>query len=471
MKNNLSETREQISRVSTASWMPELEIASSRYHITAAWVAVIFNPVFALTDFFNIPQHWENVLIIRLAVSIITIITLAVRKKYHLPSYIIVLVPFLLISLQNAYTFGIITNDVLLGHSLNYMALLIGGAMFILWSLPYSVLVIVLSALATVMFLSLNAAIGINEFFVKGGLLLIAVAAFMIILIQARFSLTVKEIRARLALKAANEELEVQKAIVESRNEKITDSIHYAKRIQDSILGHLSRIDQWFAGAMVFFRPKDILSGDFFWFYENAEENVRIVIAADCTGHGVPASMMTVLGNSTLNEIVIQRKIYAPDRILHELDSRIIETFTNDLKNGHTVNDGMDVSILSFQADEIWFGAAKNPLCIIQGGDLEVIPGSKFPIGSTQYKQKKIFEKQKIVASKGARLFLYTDGYQDQFGGEKNQKYLSRRLREFLTATSVLTMADQNIALEKEFDLWKGQSRQTDDVLVVGIQI
>jgi serine phosphatase RsbU (regulator of sigma subunit) len=471
MKNNFLETREQISRVSTASWMPELELASSRYHITAAWVAVIFNPIFALTDFFNIPQHWENLLIIRLTVSIITIVTLAVRKKYHLPSYIIVLVPFLLISLQNAYTFGIITNDVLLGHSLNYMALLIGGAMFILWSLPYSVLVIVLSALATVMFLSLNSAIGINEFFVKGGLLLIAVAVFMVILIQARYSLTVKEIKARLALKAANEELEVQKAIVESRNEKITDSIHYAKRIQDSILGHQSRIDQWFAGAMVFFRPKDILSGDFFWFYENTEENIKIVIAADCTGHGVPASMMTVLGNSTLNEIVIQRKIYEPDRILHELDLRIMETFTNDLKSGHTINDGMDVSILSFHGDEIWFSAAKNPLCIIQGSGLEVIPGSRFPIGSTQYKQKKIFEKQKIVVSKGARLFLYTDGFQDQFGGEKNLKYLSRRLREFLATTSVLAIDDQKIALEKEFDLWKGESRQTDDVLVVGIQI
>jgi serine phosphatase RsbU (regulator of sigma subunit) len=471
MKNQPSQALDLISRVSSATWMPELEQASSRYHITAAWVAVIFNPIFALTDFFNIPGHWEKVLIIRLTVSVITIGTLALRKRYQLPSYMIVLVPFLFISLQNAYTFSIISNDVLLGHCLNYMALLIGGAMFILWPITYSIFVIGLSAFATALFLSLNPSIDTNQFFVKGGLLLIAVGAFMAILIQARYSLTVKEIKARLALKAANEELEVQKALVESRNEKITDSIHYAKRIQNSILGHQSRIDQWFSGALVFFRPKDILSGDFYWFYEDAEHDVKIVIAADCTGHGVPASMMTVLGNSILNEIIIQRKIFDPDLILYELDARILETFSNDRESGHTVNDGMDVSILSFRSGEIWFAAAKNPLLIVKDSGVETVSGSRFPIGSTQYKQKKVFEKQKIVAPEGSRLFIYTDGYQDQFGGENSTKYLSRRLREFLVGTSSLSMAAQKSALENEFDQWKGDARQTDDVLIVGIRI
>ena len=471
MKNSSSEAHDLISRVSSSTWMPELEQASSRYHITAAWVAVIFDPLFALTDFFNIPQHWEKVFVLRLVVSAITIGTLVMRRKFNFPSYIIVLVPFLLISLQNAYTFSLIDNQVLLGHCLNYMALLIGGAMFILWPLRYSVLVIVLSALATGFFLNLNLSIDTDQFFVNGGLLLMAVGVFMIILIQARYSLTVKEIKARLALKASNEELEIQKAIVESKNEKITDSIRYAKRIQDSILGHQSRIDQWFAGAMVFFRPKDILSGDFYWFYQDDEEDVKVVIAADCTGHGVPASMMTVLGNSILNEIVIQRRVYEPDAILTELDMRILETFSNDRESGLTVNDGMDVSILLFRKDEIWFAAAKNPLCIIQGRDVVVVAGSRFPIGSTQYKEKKTYEKHKVVAPAGSRLFIYTDGYQDQFGGEKNLKYLSRRLREFLVETMPLSLSDQRLALEREFDAWRGTSRQTDDVLLIGIEL
>lgn len=471
MNNTVSETGELISRVSSASWKPELEQVSSKYHITAAWVAVIFDPVFALTDYINIPGHWQQLLAIRLIVCAITLTTLWLRKQYHFPSYIIVLVPFLLISLQNAYTYSLIGNDVLLGHSLNFMALLVGGAMFILWQWTYSVAVIILSALATAFFLNFNSAISADQFFVKGGLLLIAVGVFMIILIKARYDLTVKEIKARLALKESNEALEEQKAIVESKNEKITDSIRYAKRIQDSILGHQSRIDAWFSESMVFFKPKDILSGDFYWFYENIEDNIKIVIAADCTGHGVPAAMMTVLGNSILNEIIIQRKIYAPDVILHELDQRIIETFNNEIAGGHKVNDGMDVSILCFNGEAIMFAAAKNPLCIIQDQKLIVIPGSKFPVGSTQYKREKTFEKHVLDVRKGSRLFIYTDGYQDQFGGIKNQKFLSGRFRELLLNSSQKAMVDQRSLLDATFEDWRGTGKQTDDILVIGIQV
>jgi serine phosphatase RsbU (regulator of sigma subunit) len=471
MNTNVSETRDLISKVSLISWKLELEKASSNYHITAAWVAIIFDPLFAVTDYFNIHDHWRQLLLIRLAVSCLTFGLLLLRKKFQLPSFIIVLVPFLLISLQNAYTFSLIGNDVLIGHCLNYMALLIGGSMFILWPWTYSVMVVLLSGAATAIFLRLNPGLAFEDFFVKGGLLLLAVGVFMVILIKARYDLTVKEIKARLALKASNEELEIQKAMVESKNEKITDSIHYAKRIQDSILGHQSHIDTWFADAMVLFKPKDILSGDFYWFYENTDEHVKIVIAADCTGHGVPAAMMTVLGNSILNEIVVQQKIYEPDTILYELDARLIETFTSKTAGENAINDGMDVSILCFTRGEIIFSAAKNPLYQVSDGALVTIAGSKFPVGSTQYKTEKIFEKHTLRVKKGTKLYLHTDGFQDQFGGEKNTKYLTRRFRDFLVDNSTLSMTEQQRALENEFVAWKGSGKQTDDVLIIGIEV
>lgn len=466
-----TEARDLISKVSQDSWKSELDKASSKYHITAAWVAIIFDPVFAITDYINLNDYWKQLLIIRLGVALVTLLVLVMRKKYSLPSYVIVLVPFLLISLQNAYTYSLIGNDVLLGHSLNYMALLIGGAMFILWPWVYSLVVIAISALATLIFLSMNPKIATDQFFVNGGLLLIAVGVFMIILIKARYDLTVKEIKARLALKASNDELAIQKAMVESKNEKITDSIRYAKRIQDSIIGHQSRIDNWFRGSFVFFRPKDILSGDFYWFYEDPDTGMKIIIAADCTGHGVPASMMTVLGNSILNEIVVQRRILDPDRILKELDLRIIETFSNENADKHKVNDGMDVSILRFDSEGISFAAAKNPLLIVKNNTIEVIPGSKFPVGSTQYKEEKVFEKHQIVADAGTKLYLHTDGFQDQFSGEKNQKYLSKRFRELLLNTSKVSMPEQNTLLTREFETWKGNAKQTDDVLIIGIEL
>ncbi len=471
MTKQTIQTKDLISQIPDQSWKQELEKASSKYNIIAAWVAVFFDPLFAFTDYINMPNEWLHLFFIRLGVAAVALTLILFRKKYRISAYNIILVPFLLISLQNAYTYGLIGNDILLGHSLNYMALLIGGAMFILWRWNYSVLVVALSALSTAFFVEQNPLIEKEQFFVKGGFLLVAVGAFMIILIKARYDLTVKEIKARLALKAANIELGKQKEIVEISSKKITDSIQYAKRIQESILGNPSRIDNWFKDSFVLFKPKDILSGDFYWFYENPEDNIRIVIAADCTGHGVPAAMMTVLGNSILNEIVIQRKIYAPDLILHELDKRIMESFSNRAEDENKINDGMDVSILSFHSGKVIFAAAKNPLCIITNGELKVIAGSKFPIGSTQYNEK-TFDKHELTLEKGTRLYIYSDGYQDQFGGTNNQKYLSKRFKEFLVRTSTLPMTEQKSKLLNEFEAWKGvDKKHTDDVLIIGVEV
>ena len=294
----------------------------------------------------------------------------------------------------------------------------------------------------------------------------------MIILIKARYDLTIKEIRARLALKISNDELEKQKTIVELKNKKITDSINYAKRIQDSILGHQSRIDTWFTNGFVFFKPKDILSGDFYWFYENEQEKIKIIIVGDCTGHGIPAAMMTVMGNAILNEIIVQRKIYSPDEILYELDKRIIESFSSRQGDDNQINDGMDVAILCFHENSVEFSAAKNPLCLIKNNELNVFNGSKFPIGSNQYKNEKIYEKEMIEIKKGDKFYIYSDGFQDQFGGTTNHKYLTKRFKRFLHNTSNLSMAEQKLALENEFELWKGKTnKQTDDIVIVGIEV
>ncbi|MBC8112729.1 MAG: hypothetical protein H7Y04_16895, partial [Verrucomicrobia bacterium] len=236
-----------ISEVSSNDIVNELEKASSRYHINVGWIAIIFDPLFALTDYYNIPGSWLHILVLRLSVAAITLVTLLAQRKYKFPSFIVALVPFLLISLQNAYTYGLIENDNILGHTINYIALLIGGGMFILWRTWYSVGVIVLSAMVTAIFVAGNRNLELAQFFIRGGLLLAVVGVFMIILIKVRYDLTLREIKARLALKAINEEMEKQKLLLEEKNEKITDSIRYAQRIQKSILGDKLRIEGWFA--------------------------------------------------------------------------------------------------------------------------------------------------------------------------------------------------------------------------------
>lgn len=221
MQNAKNDAERLISQVPPNLWKSELEKTSSRYHFTATWAAIAFNPVFAVTDYFNAPDHWKSLLIIRLAVSIITLSALISGKKYRWPSYGIVCIPFMLISLQNAYTYKFITADNLLGHNLNYIALWIGSAMFLVWKWTFSVIAIFISILATAFFVHLNANIGAREFFVNGGLLLLAVALFMAILIKARYDLTIKEIKARLALQLSNEEIKTQAKEINRINENL----------------------------------------------------------------------------------------------------------------------------------------------------------------------------------------------------------------------------------------------------------
>jgi sigma-B regulation protein RsbU (phosphoserine phosphatase) len=460
-----------IEEVSLDALQAEIEKASDRFNIRAAWVAVIFVPVFAITDYLNIPHGWFQIFVIRCSISILMASMLLGRKRWQLTSAAIAIVGFIMISLQNAYTYTLVEEAHILQHSINYIALLIGAGMFLLWPWQYSVVMVVISTIATAGFISLNDAISVDYFLLHGGLLLAVVALFMIALIEFRYSLTAKELKAKLALQVSNEQLVRQKAITEEKNEAITDSIHYAKGIQTAILGGTRPLTQWFGEAFVLYEPKDILSGDFYWFHNDEQSGVKTIIAADCTGHGVPAALMTVMGNSLLDEIVIQKHITSPDEILKALDQRIIESLGRNATASQRMNDGMDMGILTISDDEVRFAGANNPLCRISGGELSVIKGSKFPIGSEQYAMEKLFQLHSFPRVKGDRLYLYTDGFQDQFGGPGGRKYLSRNFKQLLLQINALPMDQQRVVLHKDFRAWKGYIEQTDDILVIGITV
>jgi len=200
---------------------PELERASTRFHVTVAWVAIVLDPVFALTDYFNIQENWVTLLVMRLVVSALTLLTLLTRKRFQTPSFVVALVPFFLISLQNAYVYAVIDSENILGQNLNYMALLIGAAMFVLWRWYYSAFMIGVSAFATAFFLTRNDEVTPDYFFIHGGLLLIAVGVFMGVLIHTRYKLVVREIRARLALRISNDAIRMQAQQIKDINENL----------------------------------------------------------------------------------------------------------------------------------------------------------------------------------------------------------------------------------------------------------
>ncbi len=258
-----------------------------------------------------------------------------------------------------------------------------------------------------------------------------------------------------------------QKKIIEEKNKDITDSINYAKRIQEAILPPKEIKYKIFPEAFVLFLPKDIVSGDFYWF---AEKNGRRIIAAiDCTGHGVPGGFMSMIGNTFLNTIVNEKEITQPDKILNELREMVIESLKQTEETG---KDGMDIALLSFDDKNslVEFAGANNPVVHISAGKTSMIKSDKQPIG--YYNQNhKPFSLHKINYKKGDSFYIFSDGYADQFGGDKGKKFKEKKLFELFASIQTIPMRSQEETLLKTFNDWKGNLEQVDDVLVIGVKV
>jgi len=249
---------------------------------------------------------------------------------------------------------------------------------------------------------------------------------------------------------------------------EIRDSINYAKRIQESILPANEMITQVFNNSFVFYKPKDVVCGDFYWFGHRGDE--AVIAAIDCTGHGVPGALMTVIGNSLLNQIVTSGGITGPSNILTQLDLKLLETLK---QHGNIIsNDGMDAAVCRYRIskNEITFSGAKRPLYLFKKGELIEIKGDKSPIGSFGHNLNKRFSEHKIAVNKGDTLYMFTDGLQDQFGGRDGKKFMIKRFRDLLIETQHLEMFEQGNLIEKEITAWQSDYEQTDDMLLMGIR-
>ncbi|MCC5946290.1 MAG: SpoIIE family protein phosphatase [Bernardetiaceae bacterium] len=265
------------------------------------------------------------------------------------------------------------------------------------------------------------------------------------------------------------QEIEFKKETLESTVSQLSDSIQYARRIQQALLYEQEEVVKHFADAFIFYKPRDVVSGDFYWFYE--EDNRILLASIDCTGHGVPGAFMTVMANAILNQIVRERKVWDPAKILTYIDEILKSNFTHK-ENTNTRNDGMDMSVIVYQkgANQLAYAGAKSPLLLLRNGQMRRYKGSKHAIGHSAFKHKKVFNSELISIRAGDIVYLYTDGFQDQFGGDFNRKFMSAKFRDFLLEYSYLTMPEQAEKLEEAFQLWKGKNKQTDDILVIGLR-
>ncbi len=261
-------------------------------------------------------------------------------------------------------------------------------------------------------------------------------------------------------------EIEVE---IQNKNKKINDSINYAKRIQNAILPNSRLINKVLSDSFILYKPRDVVSGDFPWFVQI--KNDIFIAAVDCTGHGVPGALLSLIGYFLLNDIVRSRKITEPGKILDLLDEGVTQTLRQDQDDSAT-KDGMDIALcrVNTEARTVEYAGAHRPLYFMKDGVMDEVKGNKFPIGGGIYKNQTNFTTTKLALGKGDSFYFSSDGFPDQFGGPEVRKFGPKKIREIIERVHKNPMEEAAQVFDTEWETWKGDHKQTDDVLLIGIK-
>jgi phosphoserine phosphatase RsbU/P len=454
------------------NWKTELNKTVQKYHVITCWVAVVFNMLFFVTDYLNLYDYWQEFLTFRTGVSVVCLFTVLFYKKLKIPIEIVGVIPVLLISVQNAYMWSVMDAEHLQKHTMAYMALFIGSGMFVFYHVYFSIFIVVANLVANIVFLHYNSPLTLDEILLNGGLLVASVAVFSILLIRMRYKLTKKEIVARFALQKSKLELE-------EKNNEIVDSINYAKRIQNALIPPKSALQKILPNSFVLFKPKDIVSGDFYWATDlntttntdKDKDKLILFSVADCTGHGVPGAFMSIIGLKIFNQSVQQANVNSPAQALDYLNTEVFNAVNKHSEGDEVIRDGMDVALcaINFKTNKLFYAGANNPVYIIRNKELHEIKADKKPIGS--YEANTTFTDNEYQLEKDDMVYVFSDGYPDQFGGPKGKKFKYSQFKEVLIENSDLSPNQQCEKLDVIFENWKGDLEQLDDVCIIGVRI
>ena len=269
-------------------------------------------------------------------------------------------------------------------------------------------------------------------------------------------------------------EVHKQKEEIERKNKDITDSINYAQRIQFSVLPTSATLLSHCSEAFIFYRPRDIVSGDFYWFDYFHETDRLLIVCADSTGHGVPGAFMSLIGATLIKDITRRPDVKNPADLLYCLDQSVQSTL-NQNRDSEQTHDGMDIIVcdINTKTNLLRIASAMRPYIVYQGGNRTIYKGSRASIGGLHYtdSETKVFDLNEIQLAKGDTLYMYSDGYADQFGGPDGKKMKTNRLYNILNDIQNRDMNEQHRVLQENFYLWKGDTEQVDDVLMIGVKI
>lgn len=292
----------------------------------------------------------------------------------------------------------------------------------------------------------------------------------------------IRELEKDLVLQKS--EIDAQKEIIESQRDvalrqrdevafqqkEITASFTYASRIQSALLTSEDQFDKNLRDYFILYKPRDIVSGDFYWMTSN--ESRIVLTAADATGHGVPGAFMSLMGMVFLNDIVESMGMDDPATVLEQMRMRITSAFGKEEGKDH-INAGMDMSLISIDREtlELKYAGAFNPIAIIRDGELTELSANKMPIGYHPYLMEKHFKNHSWQLQTGDRIYLYSDGFIDQFGWRNNKKFMKKNFKELLVDIQNVPLRAQRVLLENSLNNWKGDLEQVDDIIVIGIEV
>ena len=308
--------------------------------------------------------------------------------------------------------------------------------------------------------------------FIFGLVMLVLTVIFVVFKIRERNQKAIQEYLQR-QLDERTREVVQQKEEIEVKNRDITDSLNYAQRIQASILPPIKKLHDAFTGSFVFYQPRDIVSGDFYW-YEQVDENRFIVVCADSTGHGVPGAFMSMIGTTLIKDICLRDGITKPSQVLTTLDNEVREALNQNVETSGS-NDGMDIIVaeVDMRTNKITISSAMRPVIIYSGSEQIYVKGSRSSIGGQldEDRVEKDFIDQEFQLKKGDIVYMFSDGYPDQFGGPLGRKFKMVRLKNLLRDIHDKPMDEQYNYIKSNFFLWKEDLEQVDDVLFMGIRI
>lgn len=283
-------------------------------------------------------------------------------------------------------------------------------------------------------------------------------------------SATWRERDMKKKLKEAMDEIEMSKGIIELQNKRISESINYARKIQIAINPTDVDVRQHLPESFILYKPKDVISGDFPWFHH--KQHCKYIAAVDCTGHGVPGAMMSMIGNLLLNDIINKSESPEPGYVLDHLHSSVVQTLKQRTSSSNST-DGMDIILLKIdqEANTLTYASAHRPLLFFRNGQLTEMPGDRFPIGGIQYDRKRVPFSNKIINyQKGDFILIYSDGLPDQVGGPERKKFTGKQISELATANANLSMPDLEALYDSTIVNWIGEGKQIDDILLIGIK-